>query len=122
MNKLIDYLTPKLTNEVVPNGRIINKETYTKRKEVLNDRLKKTIDIIRVNYIDDIGKLVSELPRKVTTKRVLFRIHKKLISNSTTPRNFLIFSYILDLFVIMKQIRELEYFVDNSINYKTLEY
>lgn len=109
VTRLFDILTPK----EVASARRIPKWEYDIRKSILDKKLFHLVSIIETVYADKVSKFVGD--SSLVTTPIRF-IHK--LSKIIDDRARVLISYMIEIHVICAQIKMLNEYVEDSIEYE----
>lgn len=120
MEKLLGFITPR---DYPGTSKHISKDMYAVRKAILMKKLERITDNLKTNHWIKLTELVENLPSNITPIGFLVRVRKMKFSGGNADRNSdLIYSYMLDLYVISSYLRLIENNVENSIEYNEVKY
>jgi len=112
IDKLKDLLT-----ETVTDGPRLQMAEYTIRKNVLLDKSAQIINILRINYWPQLTECFRGLTTNSTTNVILARALSRLESDISFR---VLKEYLIELSVLLTSIKNIDYRVDDYINYEEL--
>lgn len=124
VERLLDIMTLKLPHNDKNNDQAnkrMSKDVYEARKKYLTTHLDKVIGVLKANYWTNLTKIIENLPHTVNPIIFLTKI-RKLDLTTTDRMNNLIYSYLLDLFVVVKYLKLIDNTVEDSIDYEETDY
>ncbi|QYB17410.1 hypothetical protein PV-S19_0046 [Pacmanvirus S19] len=118
--RLIEIFTPKNFNN--NQQKRIPKDIYLVRKDFLIKKLTNVLDILRTNYWHKLSEITAKIPVKTTPITLLTKIRNESFTKTSTRQYELIYSYLLDVYIINYYLQILEQTVEDGIEYNEIEY
>ncbi|SIP85760.1 Hypothetical protein PACV_43 [Pacmanvirus A23] len=119
-DKLIEILTPKNLNN--NQQKRIPKDMYLVRKDFLTKKLTIILDILRTNYWHKLSEITAKISSKTTPILLLAKIRTESFTKVNTRQYELIYSYLMDMYIINHYLQILEQNVEDGIEYNEVEY
>lgn len=103
-------------------GKRIPKYLYTVRKQLLDKKLSQILNILQTNHWEELTKYLSDLPRNSTPITLMARLRKADIFIENERKLDVLYTYLIDVYVINHYLRLIEANVENSIDYENVTY
>lgn len=116
--KILSNRSNKLSENSSPHKRIPRLE-FENRMKIIDGKINKIMHILQDRYQDRIDCFINSAGRGITGDPTKFL---KWISSEDKSNNRIVYDYVIELYVLVHQKRDLELNVENTIEYDDIVY